>query len=113
MPGVLGGVTGVPVFALNLTTALGLGWGWGWVSATGRREEIAEGDGPRHAAMRTVRTAGRTIVFSAATVCAVPATLLVLPPHFPRTFAVRKRCHGPGVPLLTGPGRGGELGPGR
>ncbi|MFF3689687.1 hypothetical protein [Streptomyces sp. NPDC002187] len=31
VPGVLGGVTGVPVFALNLTTARG----WVWVSVTG------------------------------------------------------------------------------
>ncbi|WUJ19853.1 MMPL family transporter [Streptomyces sp. NBC_00390] len=115
VPGVLGGATGVPLFALSLTTALGLGLGigYGLLIVSRLREEIAEGDGPRHAAMRTVRTAGRTIVFSALTICAVPATLLVFPPKSPRTFAVRKRCHRPGVPLLTGPGRGGELGPGR
>lgn len=85
MPGVLGGATGVPLFALSLTTALGLGLGigYGLLIVSRLREEIAEGDGPRHAAMRTVRTAGRTIVFSALTICAVPATLLVFPPKSP------------------------------
>ncbi|MFF3689688.1 hypothetical protein [Streptomyces sp. NPDC002187] len=76
------------------------------------REEIAEGNGPRHAAMRTTGS-GQHDRLQCCDGLAVPATLPVFPPYSPRTFAVRKRCHGPGVPLLTGPGRGGELGPGR
>ncbi|MCX5409660.1 MMPL family transporter [Streptomyces sp. NBC_00335] len=86
---VLGSVTDVSVFALNLTTALGLGLGidYGLLIVSRFREELAAGYLPRTAAIRTVRTAGHTIAFSAATVCAALATLLVFPPYFLRSFA--------------------------
>lgn len=86
---VLGSVTDVSVFALNLTTALGLGLGidYGLLIVSRFREELAAGYHPRTAAIRTVRTAGHTIVFSAATVSAALATLLVFPPYFLRSFA--------------------------
>ncbi|WP_374772868.1 MMPL family transporter [Streptomyces sp. NBC_01310] len=85
----LGSVTDVSVFALNLTTALGLGLGidYGLLIVSRFREELALGYRPRNAAIRTVRTAGHTIVFSAATVSAALATLLVFPPYFLRSFA--------------------------
>ncbi|MEU8438065.1 efflux RND transporter permease subunit [Streptomyces sp. NPDC029216] len=85
----LGGVTDVSVFALNLTTALGLGLGidYGLLIVSRFREELAAGHAPREAAVRTVRTAGHTIAFSAATVAAALATLLVFPPYFLRSFA--------------------------
>ncbi len=86
---VLGSVTDVSVFALNLTTALGLGLGidYGLLVVSRFREELTGGYAPRTAAVRTVRTAGHTIVFSAATVSAALATLLVFPPYFLRSFA--------------------------
>ncbi|MEU9302046.1 MMPL family transporter [Streptomyces sp. NPDC048269] len=86
---VLGAVTDVSVFALNLTTALGLGLGidYGLLIVSRFREELAKGFMPRTAAIRTVRTAGHTILFSAATVSAALATLLVFPPYFLRSFA--------------------------
>ncbi|MEU9254912.1 MMPL family transporter [Streptomyces sp. NPDC048270] len=86
---VLGAVTDVSVFALNLTTALGLGLGidYGLLIVSRFREELAAGYRPRNAAIRTVRTAGHTIGFSAATVSAALATLLVFPPYFLRSFA--------------------------
>ncbi|MEV7521846.1 MMPL family transporter [Streptomyces sp. NPDC091371] len=86
---VLGAVTDVSVFALNLTTALGLGLGidYGLLVVSRFREELAAGYRPRNAAVRTVRTAGHTILFSAATVSAALATLLVFPPYFLRSFA--------------------------
>ncbi|MEU9144221.1 MMPL family transporter [Streptomyces sp. NPDC048349] len=86
---VLGAVTDVSVFALNLTTALGLGLGidYGLLIVSRFREELAAGFRPRNAAIRTVRTAGHTIGFSAATVSAALATLLVFPPYFLRSFA--------------------------
>ncbi|OEJ30871.1 MMPL family transporter [Streptomyces subrutilus] len=86
---VLGAVTDVSVFALNLTTALGLGLGidYGLLVVSRFREELAAGYRPRNAAIRTVRTAGHTIGFSAATVSAALATLLVFPPYFLRSFA--------------------------
>ncbi|WP_308296698.1 MMPL family transporter [Streptomyces sp. ISL-44] len=85
----LGAVTDVSVFALNLTTALGLGLGidYGLLIVSRFREELAAGYRPRNAAIRTVRTAGHTIAFSAATVSAALATLLVFPPYFLRSFA--------------------------
>lgn len=85
----LGSVTDVSVFALNLTTALGLGLGidYGLLIVSRFREELAAGYLPRTAAIRTVRTAGHTIAFSAATVSAALATLLVFPPYFLRSFA--------------------------
>ncbi|MEV0416397.1 MMPL family transporter [Streptomyces sp. NPDC050448] len=85
----LGAVTDVSVFALNLTTALGLGLGidYGLLIVSRFREELADGHSPRDAAVRTVRTAGHTILFSAATVSAALATLLVFPPYFLRSFA--------------------------
>ncbi|MFJ8164335.1 MMPL family transporter [Streptomyces sp. NPDC096136] len=87
--GLLGSVTDVSVFALNLTTALGLGLGidYGLLVVSRFREELAAGHAPREAAVRTVRTAGHTIGFSAATVAAALATLLVFPPYFLRSFA--------------------------
>ncbi|MFJ8013680.1 MMPL family transporter [Streptomyces sp. NPDC096339] len=86
---VLASVTDVSVFALNLTTALGLGLGidYGLLIVSRFREELAAGYRPRNAAVRTVRTAGHTILFSAATVSAALATLLVFPPYFLRSFA--------------------------
>ncbi|MXM63949.1 MMPL family transporter [Streptomyces sp. HUCO-GS316] len=85
----LGGVTDVSVFALNLTTALGLGLGidYGLLVVSRFREELTAGHRPRDAARRTVATAGHTVFFSAATVCAALATLLVFPPYFLRSFA--------------------------
>ncbi|MFD5408338.1 MMPL family transporter [Streptomyces nojiriensis] len=86
---VLGRITDVSVFALNLTTALGLGLGidYGLLIVSRFREELAAGFLPSTAAVRTVRTAGHTIAFSAATVSAALATLLVFPPYFLRSFA--------------------------
>ncbi|MFJ7264824.1 MMPL family transporter [Streptomyces globosus] len=86
---VLGSLTDVSVFALNLTTALGLGLGidYGLLIVSRFREELAAGCAPRGAAVRTVRTAGHTILFSAATVSAALAALLVFPPYFLRSFA--------------------------
>ncbi|MGV4987333.1 MMPL family transporter [Streptomyces sp. NRAIS4] len=85
----LGSVTDVSVFALNLTTALGLGLGidYGLLVVSRFREELTAGHEPREAARRTACTAGRTIFFSAATVCAALAALLLFPPYFLRSFA--------------------------
>ncbi|MFG2555649.1 MMPL family transporter [Streptomyces sp. NPDC048581] len=85
----LGSVTDVSVFALNLTTALGLGLGidYGLLIVSRFREELGAGHAPREAVLRTVNAAGHTVFFSAATVCAALSTLLVFPPYFLRSFA--------------------------
>src|SRR5256885_10479496 len=48
---------------------------------------ISAGDEVSEAVARTVATAGRTIIFSAATVAAALAALLVFPEYFLRSFA--------------------------
>ncbi|OLB78525.1 MAG: hypothetical protein AUI14_12890 [Actinobacteria bacterium 13_2_20CM_2_71_6] len=85
----LGSVTDVSIFAINLTTALGLGLGidYALFMVSRFREQLAAGDDVPGAVARTVATAGRTILFSAATVAAALAALLVFPQYFLRSFA--------------------------
>ncbi|MBM7168768.1 MMPL family transporter [Streptomyces sp. G44] len=84
----LGGVTDVSVFAINLTTALGLGLGvdYGLLMISRFREELASGASVEDAVRRTMSTAGRTVAFSAATVAAALAALMVFPQYFLRSF---------------------------
>ncbi|MFC4036517.1 MMPL family transporter [Streptomyces polygonati] len=89
---VLRGITGftdVSVFAQNLTTALGLGLAIDYALFIVRRfrEELATGVTPRSAVGRTLRTAGRTVLFSALTVAASLSAMLVFPQYFLRSFA--------------------------
>ncbi len=86
---VLTGFTDVSIFALNLTTALGLGLAidYSLFVVSRYREELAGGHEPGLAVIRTVRTAGRTVAFSAATVAASLAALLIFPLAFLRSFA--------------------------
>ncbi len=77
----LTGVTDVSIFALNLTTALGLGLAidYSLLIINRYREELEGGAEPHDAVRRTVRTAGRTVVYSALTVIAALSALLVFP----------------------------------
>jgi RND superfamily putative drug exporter len=86
---VLGTVTDVSVYAVNLTTAMGLGLGidYALLMVSRYREELANGLAVPDAVRASVSTAGRTIVFSAATVAAALAALLVFPVYFLRSFA--------------------------
>lgn len=86
---VLGSITDVSVFSVNLTTALGLGLAidYALLMVNRFREELAAGADVEAAVVRTVVTAGRTIAFSAATVAAALAALLVFPLYFLRSFA--------------------------
>ncbi|QYG91536.1 MMPL family transporter [Iamia sp. SCSIO 61187] len=85
----LAGVTEVSIFALNLTTAMGLGLAidYSLFMVSRYREELAAGYEPPVAVVRTVRTAGRTVAFSALTVAASLCALLVFPQAFLRSFA--------------------------
>ena len=86
---VLSSLTEVSVFALNLTTAMGLGLAidYSLFVVSRYREELAAGHEPHAAVVRTVRTAGRTVAFSALTVAASLCALLVFPLAFLRSFA--------------------------
>ncbi|MER5430632.1 MMPL family transporter [Streptomyces sp. NPDC002588] len=81
--------TDVSVFAMNLTTALGLGLAVDYALFIVRRfrEELATGAEPRTAIGTTLRTAGRTVLFSALTVAVSLAAMLVFPQYFLRSFA--------------------------
>lgn len=82
-------LTEVSVFALNVTTALGLGLAidYALLVVSRFREELDSGHPPPEAVARTVQTAGRTVAFSAGTVAASLAALLVFPFAFLRSFA--------------------------
>ncbi|MET9951513.1 MMPL family transporter [Streptomyces sp. NPDC006339] len=81
--------TDVSVFAQNLTTALGLGLAIDYALFVVRRfrEELAAGADTRAAVATTLRTAGRTVLFSALTVAVSLAAMLVFPQYFLRSFA--------------------------
>ncbi len=85
----LTGITPVSTFALNLTTAMGLALAidYSLFVVSRYREELRSGRDPGAAVMRTVQTAGRTVLFSALTVAASLAALLVFPLDFLRSFA--------------------------
>ncbi|MGX4692129.1 MMPL family transporter [Streptomyces sp. JNUCC 63] len=81
--------TDVSVFAMNLTTALGLGLAIDYALFIVRRfrEELTAGAEPPTAVGTTLRTAGRTVLFSALTVAVSLAAMLLFPQYFLRSFA--------------------------
>jgi RND superfamily putative drug exporter len=81
--------TSVSIYALNLTTAMGLGLAidYSLFVVSRYREELRKGLAVADAVVRSVETAGRTVVFSALTVAASLAALLVFPLSFLRSFA--------------------------
>jgi len=72
------------VFAINLITGLGLGLAidYSLFMVSRFREELARGSERSEALRATVRTAGRTVLFSAVTVAAALAALIVFPQRF-------------------------------
>ena len=86
---VLAELTQVSIFSLNLATGMGLGLAidYSLFVVSRYREELRRGLEPADAVVRTVTTAGRTVVFSAATVAVSLSALLVFPMAFLRSFA--------------------------
>jgi RND superfamily putative drug exporter len=86
---VLASFTQVSIYALNLTTAMGLGLAidYSLFVVSRYREEMRAGREPADAVVRSVQTAGRTVVFSAVTVAVSLAAMLVFPLAFLRSFA--------------------------
>jgi uncharacterized membrane protein YdfJ with MMPL/SSD domain len=78
------------VFALNIATGLSLGLAvdYALLLVSRYREEIAVGGATREAHRITVRTAGRTALFSGLTVAAAMAALVILPQRFLYSIAV-------------------------
>ncbi|MEU9191192.1 MMPL family transporter [Streptomyces sp. NPDC048484] len=83
-----GSITDVADTATNLTTALSLGLAidYALLMVSRFREQLAAGASVDDAIRRTVTTAGRTVAFSAATVAAALAALLVFPQYFLRSM---------------------------
>lgn len=72
------------IFALNLTIGLGLGLAIDYsLFVLSRYREEMQASGPGRAALtRTLKTAGRTVIFSSMTVAAAMLSLLVFPARF-------------------------------
>jgi uncharacterized membrane protein YdfJ with MMPL/SSD domain len=81
--------TDVSIFALNITAALGLALAIDYtlLIVSRYRDEISGGATPEAALVRTMCTAGRTVLFSAVTVALSLSALLVFPMYFLQSFA--------------------------
>jgi RND superfamily putative drug exporter len=86
---VIGSLTAVSIFSINLTTALGLGLAidYSLFVVSRFREELHAGYDSDTAVVRTVERAGRTVAFSALTVAVSLSALLIFPLYFLRSFA--------------------------
>jgi uncharacterized membrane protein YdfJ with MMPL/SSD domain len=75
---------GLSIFAVNLVTGVGLGLGidYSLFVLSRYREELAGGADTRAAILRTLQTAGRTVMFGSLTVAAALASMLVFPIRF-------------------------------
>ena len=74
---------------MSLTTVMGLGLAidYSLFVVSRFREEMANGLAVPDAVVQTMRTAGRTVVFSALTVAVSLSALLIFPLYFLRSFA--------------------------
>ena len=81
--------TDVSIFALNLSTALGvaLAVDYTLLILSRYRDELAEGSDPEEALIRTMTTAGRTVLFSAVTVALSMSATVAFPMYFLKSFA--------------------------
>ena len=90
-------VTDVSIFALNLTVAMGLALAIDYtlLIVNRFRDELAEGAGREEALVRTMATAGRTVLFSAMTVALSLVAMMLFPMYFLTSFAYA------GIPVVA------------
>ncbi|MFV8160943.1 MMPL family transporter [Mycobacterium sp. 134] len=81
--------TDVSIFAVNLATALGLAFAVDYTLfiLSRYREERGKGLTDREALIRTMNTAGRTVIYSGLTMALTIATLFVFEPYLLRSLA--------------------------
>ena len=81
--------TDVSIFALNLSTAMGLALAIDYtlLIISRYRDELADGIDRDQALIRTMATAGRTVLFSATTVALSTAVVVLFPMYFLKSFA--------------------------
>ena len=79
----------VSIFALNLAVAMGMALAVDYtlLILSRFRDELAEGRTRDAAVIRTMATAGRTVLFSAMTVALSMATMVLFPQYFLKSFA--------------------------
>jgi RND superfamily putative drug exporter len=79
----------VSIFALNLTVAMGLALAIDYtlLIISRYRDELADGMPRDDALVRTMCTAGRTVLFSATTVALSMSTMVLFPMYFLKSFA--------------------------
>ncbi|MGA7055519.1 MAG: MMPL family transporter, partial [Mycobacterium sp.] len=82
-------VTPVSAFALNVSTGMGLALAidYSLLLVSRYREEIGAGAEPREAIRRTMRTAGRTVIYSAVTVGLCLSAMALFPMYALRSLA--------------------------
>ena len=82
-------VTDVSIYALNLTVALSLALAIDYtlLIVSRFRDELADGADRNQALVRTMATAGRTVLFSAMTVALSMVAMLLFPMYFLKSFA--------------------------
>ncbi len=82
-------LTNVSIFALNLSVAMGMALAVDYtlLILSRFRDELADGRTQEAALVRTMATAGRTVLFSAMTVALSMATMVLFPPYFLKSFA--------------------------
>jgi putative drug exporter of the RND superfamily len=82
-------VTDVSIFALNLTVAMGLALAIDYtlLIISRYRDELADGADRERALVRTMATAGRTVLFSAMTVALSMVAMVLFPMYFLKSFA--------------------------
>ncbi|HEU5110772.1 MAG TPA: MMPL family transporter, partial [Micromonosporaceae bacterium] len=83
-------VTDVSVFAVNIITLIGLGMAidYSLFIVSRFREELAAGHDPARAVVRTLATAGRTVMVSGITIALALASLLIFPQVFLRSMGL-------------------------
>src|SRR6202008_988604 len=81
--------TDVSIFALNLSVATGLALAIDYtlLILSRFRDELADGAGRDESLMRTMTTAGRTVLFSAMTVALSMVAMVLFPMYFLKSFA--------------------------
>ncbi|AVT37425.1 efflux RND transporter permease subunit [Plantactinospora sp. BB1] len=86
----LGMVTDVSVFAINIITLIGLGMAvdYALFVVSRFREELAAGRSSPEAIRRTMSTAGRTVMVSGLTIATALASLLIFPQSFLRSMGL-------------------------
>ncbi len=82
-------VTDVSIFALNLSIAMGLALAIDYtlLIISRYRDELADGHDRNNALVRTMMTAGRTVLFSALTVALSMVAMVLFPMYFLKSFA--------------------------